>query len=170
MERLNSLNLKLEDQEEEILALNFEFAMLEKIPGDARVLDNFYKDVTQLRDVNSSLLKEITSNGDCIKKVVCDKERGTKKLQQLEFDLNMIECEGLRLEASLVQLGQVEIPELPRQLAELPEVPRQMVDLQEEPRLRSRIPGLPICDNKVTSDSIQFSSLCQVIMSPSTLV
>ena len=145
IEKLKYVNLKLENNEEEILALNFEFAMLEKVPGDARVLDNFFTDVTKLREINGSLLEEITQNRDSIEKVVSDKEKGMKIVQQLEFDLNMIERERMRLETSLNQLQRVELPDL------------------------------PICDTKVTSDSNIFSPSscklpCQVLMSPSTLV
>ena len=150
-EKLNLINSRLENSEEQIIALNFEFRMLENVPGDAHVLENFVGEVSQLRSTNADLLHEISENRDSIERVSDDKMRADKVVKQLEFDLNMIEKEGLRLQRSLTQLKQVQLPEIGHD--------PQVTSLQT------------ICDNNITKRSQhQLPTTTQLLMSPSTLV
>ena len=114
LSKIESINSKLEKKEEQIVALNFEFNTLSESrnssPSDVVIINSFISEVTRLQDVNSGHLQEITKNRDMIERCSDDKKQRSKMVNQLEFDINMIEKEGAKLQRSLNQLRLVELP------------------------------------------------------------
>jgi len=112
LERLQKLNISLEKKEEQIVALNFEYKTLaekKEFSSSGPILSSFTTEVAKLRDLNCNFLCDITENRNSIKMSADKREKRNKVLRQLEFDLNMIEKEGLKLENSLLLLQQVDL-------------------------------------------------------------
>ena len=112
LEKLQKLNISLEKSEEQIVALNFEFKTLAEkkdFSSSGPILNSFTAEVAKLRDINCNFLCDITKNRNSIKMSEDEREKRNKVLKQLEFDLNMIEKEGSKLENSLHLLQQVAI-------------------------------------------------------------
>ena len=108
IENLQKINLQLEENQEQILALEFEYQMLlkdQRCPVENDILDDFRAEVTKFRDVNTQLLQKILSNRTTIE--LYSKSHRSKKqvLSQLEFDMNVVEREGKRLESNLRDLN-----------------------------------------------------------------
>ena len=114
LSKIESINSKLEKKEEQIVALNFEFNTLSESrnssPSDLVIINSFISEVTRLQNVNSGHLQEITKNRDRIERISDDNKLRSKMVNQLEFDINMIEKEGSKLQRSLNQLKLVELP------------------------------------------------------------
>ena len=114
LSKIESINSKLEKKEEQIVALNFEFNTLAESrnssSSDSVIINSFISEVTRLQDVNSGHLQEITKNRDRIERISDDNKLRSKMVNQLEFDINMIEKEGSKLQRSLNQLKLVELP------------------------------------------------------------
>ena len=115
LDKIETINSKIEKKEEQIVALSFEFNTLSEPgnsspPPDAVIINSFISEVTRLRDANSGHLQEITKNRDTIKRINDEQQHRSKMMNQLEFDINMIEKEGSKLERSLDQLRLVELP------------------------------------------------------------
>ena len=114
LSKIESINSKLEKKEEQIVALNFEFNTLSESrnssSSDSVIINSFISEVTRLQDENSGHLQEITENRDRIERISDDNKLRSKMVNQLEFDINMIEKEGSKLQRSLNQLKLVELP------------------------------------------------------------
>ena len=107
IENLQRINLLLEENQEEILALEFEYKMLledQSKPG-VDILEDFRSEVNKLRDVNSQRLERILSNRSRIEDVTNWHSNRRLVLSQLEFDINVVEREGKRLEGNLQHLN-----------------------------------------------------------------
>ena len=107
IENLQRINLLLEENQEEILALEFEYKMLledQSKPG-VDILEDFRSEVNKLRDVNSQRLERILSNRSRIEDVSNWHSNRKQVLSQLEFDINVVEREGKRLEGNLQHLN-----------------------------------------------------------------
>ena len=112
IEKIQKVNSVLEKNEEQILALNFEYKMLSKkqdLGTNDAVLNNFLMEVKRLRSWNSVLLQEITRNRDDLEKINSDRERRQRIASQLEGDLMLIEQEETRLENSLSLISFVDL-------------------------------------------------------------
>ena len=108
IENLQKINFLLEENQEQILALEFEYRMLledQRSPVKHEILDDFRAEVKRFRDVNSELLQKILSNRSTMD--LFSKSQSSRKqvLRQLEFDMNVVEREGKRLESSLQHLN-----------------------------------------------------------------
>ena len=107
IENLQRINLLLEENQEEILALEFEYKMLledQSKPG-VDILEDFRSEVTRLRDVNSQRLQRILTNRSDIEEVTKRHSNKKQVISQLEFDINIVEREGKRLESNLQHLN-----------------------------------------------------------------
>lgn len=107
IENLQRINLLLEENQEEILALEFEYKMLledQSKPG-VDILEDFRSEVDKLRDVNSQRLKRILTNRSNIEEVTVRHSKKKQVISQLEFDINIVEREGKRLESNLQHLN-----------------------------------------------------------------
>ena len=107
IENLQRINLLLEENQEEILALEFEYKMLledQSKPG-VDILEDFRAEVNKLRDVNSQRLERILSNRSKIEDVSNWHSNKKQVISQLEFDINVVEREGKRLEGNLQHLN-----------------------------------------------------------------
>jgi hypothetical protein len=93
IENLQRINLLLEENQEEILALEFEYKMLledESIPVKHDILEDFRCEVNKLRDVNSERLQRIISNRSNMEQVTKRHTSRKEVLSQLEFDINVV--------------------------------------------------------------------------------
>merc|ERR1711988_730408 len=87
LNKIETINSKIEKKEEQIVALNFEFNTLSESgnsspPPDAVIINSFISEVKRLRDVNSGHLQEITKNRDMIKRFSDDKKHRSKMMNQ----------------------------------------------------------------------------------------
>jgi len=110
MERVERLNQRLEQTEEEIVALRFELSMLSESEKTrvASPLQCFNLEVTKYREINARLLEEITENRSRLEKTGEEHEAAKKLVKRVEFDINLVEREGKRLEEGLHQLRQLD--------------------------------------------------------------
>jgi len=131
IENLQRINLLLEENQEEILALEFEYKMLledQTKPG-AEILEDFRSEVNRLRDVNSQRLERILTNRSNIEEVTKRHSNKKQVITQLELDINIVEREGKRLESNLHHLNSLglnntsypEIQKLPDKVTQQPE-------------------------------------------------
>lgn len=107
--RVERLNQRLEQTEEEIVALRFELSMLSE--SEARVaspLQCFNMEVTKYREINARLLEEITENRSKLERTGEEHEAAKKLVKRVEFDINLVEREGKRLEDGLNQLRKLD--------------------------------------------------------------
>ena len=107
IENLQRINLLLEENQEEILALEFEYKMLledQSKPG-VDILEDFRCEVNRLREVNSQRLQRILTNRSDLEEVTKRHSNKKKVISQLEFDINIVEREGKRLESNLQHLN-----------------------------------------------------------------
>jgi len=107
IENLQRINLLLENNQEEILALEFEYKMLLSDPSKpgVDVLEDFRSEVDKLREVNSQRLERILANRSNIEEVTRRHSNKKQVISQLEFDINIVEREGKRLESNLHHLN-----------------------------------------------------------------
>jgi len=105
MDKINKLNKMLEQKEEQMIALQYEYNMLKSDAKDEpSPLDCFNTEVTKFREINAKLLDDITSNRKHIDNDIEDTNNSKKVINQLEFDINLVEREGKRLEGGLKDL------------------------------------------------------------------
>merc|ERR1719305_969190 len=109
IQRVERLNQRLEQTEEEIVALRFELGMLsESEPRVASPLQCFNMEVTKYREINARLLEEITENRSRLERTGEEHEAAKKLVKRVEFDINLVEREGKRLEEGLNKLRQLD--------------------------------------------------------------
>jgi len=109
IQRVERLNQRLEQTEEEIVALRFELGMLSE--SESRVaspLQCFNMEVTKYREINAKLLEEITENRSRLERTGEEHEAAKKMVKRVEFDINLVEREGKRLEEGLNKLRQLD--------------------------------------------------------------
>lgn len=114
IENLQKINLLLEENQEQILALEFEYKMLledQRSPVRNDILDDFRAEVTKFRDVNTDLLHKILYNRTTIEEFSNNHRVRKQMLSQLEFDMNVVEREGKRLESNLEDLNSLGMSE-----------------------------------------------------------
>ena len=114
IENLQKINLLLEENQEQILALEFEYKMLledQRSPVRNDILDDFRAEVTKFRDVNTDLLQKILYNRTTIEEFSKTHRVRKQVLSQLEFDMNVVEREGKRLESNLEDLNSLGMSE-----------------------------------------------------------
>ena len=150
LQRLDTVNTRLETSGEQILALGLEHRLVagaadcvEAARDTGLVLDTFAAEVARLRALNTGLLGEITTNRDTMQRLAASTARGGRQLRQLETEVSCAEAEAAQLEASLAQLQLVRLP----------------------PPLQLHCDNSDDVTNNVTNTSPQ-----HVILSPSTLV
>ena len=106
LQRLDSVNTRLETSGEQILALGLEHRLVAGAAEAARdtglVLDTFVTEVARLRALDTGLLGEITTNRDTMQRLAANTARGGRQLRQLETEVSS--AEAAQLEASLAQL------------------------------------------------------------------
>ena len=106
LQRLDSVNTRLETSGEQILALGLEHRLVAGAAEAARdtglVLDTFVTEVARLRALDTGLLGEITTNMDTMQRLAASTARGGRQLRQLETEVSS--AEAAQLEASLAQL------------------------------------------------------------------
>ena len=109
LQRLDSVNTRLESSGEQILALGLEHRLVtgaadcvEAARDTGLVLDTFAAEVARLRALNTGLLGEITTNRDTMQRLAASTARGGRQLRQLETEVSS--AEAAQLEASLAQL------------------------------------------------------------------
>ena len=69
------------------------------------ILEDFRSEVNRLRDVNSQRLERILTNRSNIEEVTKRHSNKKQVITQLEFDINIVEREGKRLETNLHHLN-----------------------------------------------------------------
>jgi len=107
--RVERLNQRLEQTEEEIVALRFELGELSE--SETRVaspLQCFNLEVAKYREINARLLEEITENRSKLERTGEEHEAAKKLVKRVELDINLVEREGKRLEQGLNQLKQLD--------------------------------------------------------------
>jgi len=110
MDKINNLNKLLEQKEEAIVALQYELNMLKDARQiDPCPLDCFNTEVVKYREINAKLLEDITINRKHIEKANEETNASKKVINQLEFDINLVEREGKRLESGLNDLQNIEV-------------------------------------------------------------
>ena len=86
LQRLDSVNTRLETSGEQILALGLEHRLVAGAAEAARdtglVLDTFVTEVARLRALDTGLLGEITTNRDTMQRLAASKARGGRQLSQ----------------------------------------------------------------------------------------
>ena len=109
LQRLDSVNTRLETSGEQILALGLEHRLVagaadcvEAARDTGLVLDTFVTEVARLRALDTGLLGEITTNRDTMQRLAANTARGGRQLRQLETEVSS--AEAAQLEASLAQL------------------------------------------------------------------
>jgi len=113
MDKINKLNKLLEQKEEQIIALQYEYNMMkEENQIDPCPLDCFNTEVIKYREINAKLLEDITINRKQIEKANEETNASKKVINQLEFDINLVEREGKRLESGLSELKNFNLPGL----------------------------------------------------------
>ena len=79
--------------------------------SEARVaspLQCFNMEVTKYREINARLLEEITENRSKLERTGEEHEAAKKLVKRVEFDINLVEREGKRLEEGLNQLRKLD--------------------------------------------------------------
>jgi len=110
MDKINNLNKLLVQKEEAIVALQYELNMLKDARQiDPCPLDCFNTEVVKYREINAKLLEDITINRKHIEKSNEATNASKKVINQLEFDINLVEREGKRLENGLSNLQNIEL-------------------------------------------------------------
>ena len=102
MERMEKLNRRLMEVEEEIVALSYEYSTLaqDKVRV-ASPIECFNTEVAKYRKINANLLREITENRGKIKHTDEEHKKAKKMVSRVEFDLNLVERQAKRLEEGL---------------------------------------------------------------------
>ena len=93
----------------DFLFSRFELGMLSE--SEARVaspLQCFNMEVTKYREINARLLEEITENRSKLERTGEEHEAAKKLVKRVEFDINLVEREGKRLEEGLNQLRKLD--------------------------------------------------------------
>merc|ERR1719411_1353233 len=93
------------------------------------ILEDFRSEVEKLRDVNSQRLERILTNRSNMEEVTKRHRSKKQVISQLEFDINIVEREGKRLESNLQHLNRLglnntsyqEIQQLPDKVTHQPE-------------------------------------------------
>ena len=91
------------------LRFRFELGMLSE--SESRVaspLQCFNMEVTKYREINAKLLEEITENRSRLERTGEEHEAAKKMVKRVEFDINLVEREGKRLEEGLNKLRQLD--------------------------------------------------------------
>eukprot|EP00090_Calanus_glacialis_P009527 TRINITY_DN17912_c0_g1_i1.p1 TRINITY_DN17912_c0_g1~~TRINITY_DN17912_c0_g1_i1.p1 ORF type:complete len:485 (+),score=87.12 TRINITY_DN17912_c0_g1_i1:234-1688(+) len=110
MDKISKLNKLLEEKEEQIIALQYEYKMMKDNQyNEPCPLDCFNTEVIKYREINAKLLEDITVNRKHIEKVNEDQNATKKVINQLEFDINLVEREGKRLENGLSDLQNINL-------------------------------------------------------------
>jgi len=110
MDKINELNKLLEEKEEQIIALQYEYKIMqEERCEESSPLDCFNTEVVKYREINAQLLEDITTNRKKIEQVNEKQKVQNKVINQLEFDINIVEREGKRLESGLNSIQNLEI-------------------------------------------------------------
>ena len=88
----------------------FELSMLSESEKTrvASPLQCFNLEVTKYREINARLLEEITENRSRLERTGEEHEAAKKLVKRVEFDINLVEREGKRLEEGLNQLRQLD--------------------------------------------------------------
>lgn len=111
MEQIEKLNKALEEKEEQIVALSYEYKML--VEDDSLTdpvlspLDCFNAEVSKYRDINANLLAEITQNK---MKIETSTKEGIKfqgEVDQMEYEMSVVDEEGDRLEFGLQEIESI---------------------------------------------------------------
>ena len=74
----------------------------------ASPLQCFNMEVTKYREINAKLLEEITENRSRLERTGEEHEAAKKMVKRVEFDINLVEREGKRLEEGLNKLRQLD--------------------------------------------------------------
>ena len=80
----------------------------ESEPRVASPLQCFNMEVTKYREINARLLEEITENRSRLERTGEEHEAAKKMVKRVEFDINLVEREGKRLEEGLSKLRQLD--------------------------------------------------------------
>ena len=88
----------------------FELSMLSESEKTrvASPLQCFNLEVTKYREINARLLEEITENRSRLERTGEEHEAAKKMVKRVEFDINLVEREGKRLEEGLNKLRQLD--------------------------------------------------------------
>jgi len=110
MDKIDRLNKLLEQKEEQIIALQFEYNMMKENEHiNPCPLDCFNTEVIKYREINAKLLEDITINRKHIETANDEHNASKKAINQLEFDINLVEREGKRLESGLSDLQSISL-------------------------------------------------------------
>ena len=82
--------------------------LAESEPRVASPLQCFNMEVTKYREINARLLEEITENRSRLERTGEEHEAAKKMVKRVEFDINLVEREGKRLEEGLNKLRQLD--------------------------------------------------------------
>ena len=118
LERLHRLNRLLETKEEQVIALDYEFALVSTASAETSTSDTttasektsmryvtpppcFNLEVARFREINAQLTAEIGRNSGRLGRLEAEGRDKRRLVSQLEFDVNLVEREHKRLEADL---------------------------------------------------------------------
>jgi len=116
LEKLYSLNLLLQSEEEKLVNLNSECKILSILPPAVPMnsqQDCMTVDALRLRDVNAVLSQEISQNQVTLNDIMIGLDTKRKFIRQLEFDVNVVEREGKRLESDHTHVSKLVITRNP---------------------------------------------------------
>jgi len=144
MDKINNLNKLLVQKQEAIVALQYELNMLKDARQiDPCPLDCFNTEVVKYREINAKLLEDITINRKHIEKANEETNASKKVINQLEFDINLVEREGKRLENGLSNLQNIElICEEDSESAPYNSLPPRLYSVYEQQELPVTLPNI----------------------------
>jgi len=142
MDKINKLNKLLEQKEEQIVALQYEYNMLkEERYLDPCPLDCFNTEVIKYREINAKLLEDITTNRKHIEKTSEETIASKKVINQLEFDINLVEREGKRLENGLSDIQNINLS-IEDDNHAYSSLPPRLYDVYEQQQLPVTLPNI----------------------------